>query len=312
MNRKRVALLVLIASTMLIACACDFFKVRSPVVTAQPRPGVVSPPPITRVSPSPRATALMTETPSEAPTLSTERVKINALPVVSASLLAKSLPELKKWSPVDVPQQPAEQRLPGQKVAYLTFDDGPAPVGARPLSGTSNLLKILEKHNIRATFFMVGSHVYQNPELARRVVADGNVVGNHTWSHVNLQKVQGETFTREITYTNKVIYDTTGMEPTLLRPPGGFKPDQDQLSYMEQQHLRVFYWNVDTKDWAGHSDAEIIASVQQKLGLNVLVILCHDYAFSALDQVIDLLQKNGYAFDTLDHLADTNLPSQEN
>jgi peptidoglycan-N-acetylglucosamine deacetylase len=239
-------------------------------------------------------------------------LEITPMPVATSSLLVGTLPVLKKWPPIILPDVPATERLPGQKIAYLTFDDGPAPIGMKPASGTQNLLDILERRNIRATFFLVGKNIYDNPDLARRIAANGHVIGNQTWSHVNFNFVKGKMFEQEVEVTNEVIFDVTGINTTLIRPPGGHRPDKAQLAFLREKNMKLFWWNVDTKDWTGNSDARILSAIQKGIDTHVdLVILFHDYAFGALDEAIDLLLANGYVFDTLDHITEFRLPLSE-
>lgn len=235
-------------------------------------------------------------------TAATPFVAATAMPVFPYSKLQSSLPKLEVWPPVKVTSRPTSAPAPGQKIAYLTFDDGPTDHALKPTSGTANLLKVLKRWHIHGTFFMVGANVLANPRLARLVVADGNIVGDHTWSHSNMQKVKGKAFELEVTYARKEIFDVTGVKTNLLRPPGGFRPDGTQMKFIRSLGMKVFYWNVDTRDWAGSPDDAILAKIQQGIdtGKN-LVILFHDFSFGALDQAIDLLQANGYTFDTLDH-----------
>lgn len=208
-------------------------------------------------------------------------------------------------APKPSPRPSAQEKATKLKTAYLTFDDGPVLKGKRPTNGTANLLKILKKHHIKATFFLIGRNVQAYPALARQIVKDGHVIGNHTWSHVDARKVKGSAFAWQVRHTNAVIYQVTGVRPKLFRPPYGSVLDGSQRWAIKSNGLTVRRWNVDTRDWAGTSDEKILRSVMNGIRKDKdLVILFHDHSYSprALEETIALLQGNGYVFDTLDHM----------
>ena len=96
----------------------------------------------------------------------------------------------------------------------LTFDDGPSPY-------TSKILAVLARHQVKATFFVVGKRVDQYPDLARRVVAAGHVIANHSYSHRNLNLETSADVASELARTESIIARTTGVKPALFRPPFG-------------------------------------------------------------------------------------------
>lgn len=103
---------------------------------------------------------------------------------------------------------------PEQKVIALTFDDGPWP------ESTAQVLDILKKNQIKGTFFVVGENVKNFPNLLKQEIAEGHVIGNHTWHHW-YQFLNPQAAAYEIDHTEDIIFKTTGLKTNLFRPPGG-------------------------------------------------------------------------------------------
>src|ERR1700719_4529684 len=120
-------------------------------------------------------------------------------------------------SPAPSPAKPATytQVRVDQPYIAMTFDDGPSS------ANTPRLLEILKQRNIKATFFLIGQNVAANPDIVRRILAEGHEVGNHSWTHPQLSKLSDDRVTAEITKTQDAIKDASGFTPTLLRPPYG-------------------------------------------------------------------------------------------
>ena len=97
----------------------------------------------------------------------------------------------------------------------LTFDDGPH------VASTLQLLALLKQFDVKATFFVVGEMAEQHPELVRAIAADGHVLGNHTFHHVNLKKIAPEYVAVELKACGEVVQSSIGRAPHLFRPPGG-------------------------------------------------------------------------------------------
>src|SRR3954468_3370845 len=106
-------------------------------------------------------------------------------------------------------------RLDSPKQLALTFDDGPND------PHTLNLLDVLAKHDVKATFFLIGKHVAARPEVARRIAAAGHVIGNHTFTHPNLAFCAEQKIRHELNDCEKVLQDTVGEHSRLFRPPFG-------------------------------------------------------------------------------------------
>ena len=180
----------------------------------------------------------------------------------------------------------------------ITFDDGPSA------SQTPRLLKMLKERGIKATFFCCGQCVAQNPEIAKQIVEEGHEIANHSWSHPLLTKMGEAAVKDQIDRTHNVILQTTGVTPTLLRPPfGGFTVRQRTWANAVWNY-KIILWDVDTLDWKHHSPAktESIAMAETKKGS---IILCHDIHKTTVDAMpatLDALSAKGFKFVTVTEL----------
>jgi peptidoglycan-N-acetylglucosamine deacetylase len=127
-----------------------------------------------------------------------------------------------------------------EKAVALTFDDGPN----EPY--TSQILDILKENNIQATFFVIGKNVELYPDIARRILAEGNVLGNHSYSH-DANHALSEFGARDMERAETVIYDITGVQPHLYRPPHGKKSPWELTSLKRNQIIEV-NWSVTAND----------------------------------------------------------------
>jgi peptidoglycan/xylan/chitin deacetylase (PgdA/CDA1 family) len=124
----------------------------------------------------------------------------------------------------------------------LTFDDGPNP------AWTPRLLEVLVSHNVRATFFLVGSHAQAEPELVRRIVASGHLIGNHSWSHPNLALAAASRVEQELSSTNEALEQIAGVAVKYFRPPfGARRPVVFRLA--RSLGMVPVLWNAMTSDW---------------------------------------------------------------
>lgn len=136
----------------------------------------------------------------------------------------------------------------------LTFDDAP------DANFTPKVLDALKKEGVKATFFVVGNRVEAHPDIVRRMVQEGHVIGNHSYSHANLPKLSNSAFREEITKTDSLIRTYTGYTPHLVRPPYG-NIDEDQIRWLSSQHKKIVNWNVDSLDWKGLSTEQVATNV---------------------------------------------------
>lgn len=126
----------------------------------------------------------------------------------------------------------------------LTFDDGPSQY-------TGHLLDLLLKYNVKATFFVLGENVTNSKRrnCLRRMRDEGHVIGSHTWSHPDLTTLSDEEIEAEMTRTNELIEEVTGLRPIFMRPPFG-ATDARVTGVLNRLGFKVIKWNLDTMDWA--------------------------------------------------------------
>jgi len=193
-----------------------------------------------------------------------------------------------------VPRQPVYYVDDGPKVIALTIDDGPSPVY------TPQVLSVLEKYRVRATFSMVGQNVIYYPAIAREVAAAGHTIINHTWDHANLTLLSAARQRTEITRATDAIHEKTGVRPHMFRAPYGAWSGE-ALAYCASERLMPLDWSVDPRDWARPGVSEIVSTIMRTTRTGS-VILEHDgggnraQTVAALKIVIPLLLHNGYRF----------------
>ena len=176
----------------------------------------------------------------------------------------------------------------------LTFDDGP---NARY---TPILLEGLKKRNIRASFFLIGENIEGNEDILLQMRRDGHLIGNHTWDHVQLDKIPAERARLEIEKTNNRIYEASGIYPSYVRPPFGAWIKNLELSVT----MFPVFWDVDTLDWKSQN-VDSILSVAEKQIHDGSIILMHDGYQTSVDaalKIADLFTEKGYVFVTADQL----------
>ena len=186
---------------------------------------------------------------------------------------------------------------PDGKYVALTFDDGPSS------KVTPRILQTLEQHEAKATFFMLGKRVEMYPAIAAQVAAEGHEIANHTFSHPNLKKLSHKEMTEEIEKTNKLIEITTGVTPTLFRPPYGIY-SQDILNYTASNNYSTILWSVDSLDWKSRNPAAIKKEILSNI-TNKSIVLMHDLHTATAEALPDLLmtlKQEGYEFVTVSEL----------
>lgn len=199
-----------------------------------------------------------------------------------------------------------DQADTSSRTVALTFDDGPGPA-------TPHVLDVLQRAGVQATFFVVGQHAVANPEMLQRITAGGNALGDHSWSHHIPKAAAGWNpgkLAREIEHTRRAIFDATGLQPCLFRPPGGIVKGAETVTHAAG--LSMVLWSVDTRDWSVPSkDNGKFPSVIRKRAARGLteehpVILLHDgggdreATVAALGEIINDYRAHGYQFVTLD------------
>lgn len=176
----------------------------------------------------------------------------------------------------------------------ITFDDGP--------SGryTGRLLDGLKERNVKASFFLIGENAEENPELVERIYKEGHLIGNHTYSHVQMTHLSEEAAVGEIEKTDQVISAITGEHVAYMRPP--FGAWQRELE-VRMEVLPVL-WSVDPLDWTTENVDEIVSKVVTEVEEGDIILLhdCYASSVEAALRIVDILQKEGYEFVTVDRL----------
>ncbi len=185
------------------------------------------------------------------------------------------------------------------KVIALTFDDGPWP------DSTVEVLNILQKNDIKATFFMVGQYLNKYPELGQKVAAGGHAIGNHTWHHwYHHFNHQAAAF--EIDRTTEIIYKTTGTKTSLFRPPGGML-NNGLAAYAKQKKYAIVMWSDDSKDYKNPAVEHLVKNSIKQAKPGGIVLL-HDgggnrsRTVQALPKIIAHFKGQGYRFVTVPEL----------
>lgn len=186
-----------------------------------------------------------------------------------------------------------------QKQVALTFDDGPSPYTAR-------LLDVLGANHVHATFFMIGKHVEQYPDVAKAVVQAGHAIGNHTYSHPDLTSEPELHVGAELARAEASIASATGVRPRLFRPPYG---DEDRSTLHESRQLGyvAVEWSVNSKDYRMPGTDAIVTNVLAHVH-NGAIVLLHDgggdrsQTVEAVARLIPQLQRRGYELVTIPEL----------
>lgn len=209
--------------------------------------------------------------------------------IAKSLLYRQSIPAIASLDPL-----PAEINSLDIRRVALTFDDGPHPVY------TEKLLDGLKERGVKATFFVTGEHAELHPEIIKRMHDEGHLIGNHTYSHIQLTDANREQFKGELIQTNEILHDITGDEIQYVRPPYGswdkkFETDLNMFPVL---------WNVDPLDWCTANTNRVANAVLSEVSDNDIILL-HDYYDTSVEAaliVVDALTKEGYEFVTVDKI----------
>lgn len=171
----------------------------------------------------------------------------------------------------------------------LTFDDGPGPY-------TGTLLDLLRQRATHATFFVLGKHVRQHPDLIRRMVAEGHEVENHSWDHPDMRHLDSMAQVREIDDTERLL-QSLGVRSHFFRPPYG-SYDKSTIAAAQNEGLIVVLWSHDSQDWRYHT-LDSITGVLLHPGPDRGIFLFHDIQPSTvalMPGILDRLAADGCRF----------------
>ena len=184
-------------------------------------------------------------------------------------------------TPAKVTQVDAAAAIPEcQKYIALTFDDGPRK------GTTDRLLDGLRERGASATFFLVGEEAAANPELVKRMKAEGHQIGNHTWSHVRLEDAPQETIQQEIKKTEALLTEDLGSGEYWLRPPYFL------ISPGTEKEIKtpMVKWSVDPRDWESRDTAKVVQAVLKDAKPNSIVLL-HDIYPTSVDAALKMREE---------------------
>lgn len=185
----------------------------------------------------------------------------------------------------------------------LTFDDGPDK------NVTPKVLDTLKKTSTPATFFQVGREFAGNEALVKRALADGHVLGTHTWTHPQLPLLNPDELNEELANTIAASEQISGTRPTLMRPPYGLFNDAVIDKTIELGNS-VIMWDVDTEDWKNKNPQETAKRALEGAHRGAIILMhdVHPSTAEALPTIIAELRKNGYSLVTIPQLLGNPTP----
>ncbi len=220
--------------------------------------------------------------------------------LLGAILAATTLMSVAAASVAAEDPEPCRRHENSEGLIALTFDDGPHP------KYTEEILDVLEEYGVKATFFVVGSNAEAHPEIVVRELEAGHEIGNHTYSHPHLTKIDSDELFREMERTEKILMEITSCRPKLFRPPEGVYSQTVSATLKKLEYIPVL-WTVDTNDWKRPSAEDIAETVIKNTEPGV-IILCHDFVSgksntpAALRIFLPKLLEQGYRFVTVSEL----------
>ena len=189
-----------------------------------------------------------------------------------------------------------------EKHIYLTFDVG------YENGNTASILYTLKKHNVSATFFVVGTYIESDPELVKRMAEEGHIVGNHTWHHPDMSQIAAmDAFKKELEDVENAYLEVTGEEMTkFYRPPQG-KYSEANLKMAQELEYKTFFWSLAYVDWYDDNQPSREEAFEKLLGRihPGAIVLLHstsDTNALILDELIQKWEEMGYTIRSLTEL----------
>jgi peptidoglycan/xylan/chitin deacetylase (PgdA/CDA1 family) len=180
------------------------------------------------------------------------------------------------------------------KPFYLTFDGAPNP------PGTDRILKVLEKHGIKGTFFMEGKRLEKEANCALRVLQAGHDIGNHSYNHPDFSSIPLEACIEEVDKAERILFAKLGIKTRLLRPPAGRLTPEVEKALLNLGYTIVL-WSYSVKDWEG-PDAQSVAERTLEQLKDGAVVVFHDHVEwvpDTLEIIVPEIKKRGYIFKTI-------------
>lgn len=237
-----------------------------------------------------------------------ETIMIKKVEAMSQGSWGLSFQEAGKSPVIDVNKEELEQ-LEGyylgdeeNKKIYLTFDAG------FENGNTEKILDALKKEGVKACFFLVGNYMEKEPELVKRMVAEGHIVGNHTYHHKDMDSInQKEEFLKELTDLETLYRQITGEEmKKFYRPPQG-KYSLDQLNWAKESGYKTIFWSLAYVDWEVDkqpSKEEAISKLCERIHPGSIILLHSTSTTNGeiMEEIIKEWKNMGYTFGTLEEL----------
>lgn len=212
------------------------------------------------------------------------RIKISDIKVkIEASNVKPELYVEEVYQPIDN----------GKKYVALTFDDGPGKY-------TKELVDLLVKNNVKASFFMVGQNIKNYKSSVKYAYDNGMEICNHSQNHKNLKNLSKEELEYEINSVDDMLEEITGQKPKYYRSPGGNQNDT-VLSTIQKPCI---LWNVDTRDWESRDTEKIISKTLKEVDDGDIILMHEIYktTLDAVEPIIIKLKEKGYNFVTVTEL----------
>lgn len=189
-----------------------------------------------------------------------------------------------------------------EKVLYLTFDCG------FENGNTQSILDALKKHNVKATFFVVGHYLESAPEFVKTMVADGHTVGNHTYHHLDMTSLASkEKFESEMNDVASLFEQVTGQKLSMYyRPPRGIY-NKNNMQMAKEMGYKTFFWSLAYVDWLQDKQPtkeEALSKLTSRVHPGAIVLLHNTSKTNGevLDELLTKWEGMGYTFQTLEQL----------
>jgi len=187
---------------------------------------------------------------------------------------------------LQLPRPPEKENPP---LVHLTFDDGPN-------EGTPYILDVLDAYNIKGTFFLVGENILKNPGVAKRIVAQGHQVGNHSFTHSLMPNLSSRAMRHELELTQNAFRVIMGVDPVLFRPPyGGWSPELRDIYH--EMGLQLAWWTIDTQDFNKPGARVMVDQILREIEPGAVILFhCKLSTANALPDIINAVWEKGYDF----------------
>ena len=182
--------------------------------------------------------------------------------------------------------------MPSENEVYLTFDDGPHP------EYTEWILKILDQHSVKASFFLIGKNVVKYPWLVKQIYEKKHTIGLHTFTHLEIDKMNKECFQDEIKQNQKAIKNIIGITPTILRPPKGKMSIISTLKIF-LSGLKIIHFSITSNDWKVNSVDQLLRQINISQIRPGDIISFHDsskHTCLAINKLIPEIKNYGLGF----------------